>query len=390
MSGIKKVCFVGAGSMGCFNSLLAAMAGYEAVLYDIANETLEKVPEQHQQMATMMIAHGLCTPELFEDAKTRISVCNSLEQIAANVDLVSESIAESLEAKRALHARLETIFPPTTIITTNTSALLVSDIESALTSGAQFAALHSHLGSPLIDIVAGPRTTPEIVKRLEQYVLSLQCVPLVLKKEHPGYVLNAMLGSVLGTSMALVIHKLASIQAVDMAWMTTRQSATGPFGMMDFFGLNVIHDSWRYKEPSTPELVSFKSSVVEFLQPYIDGNNLGVKSGQGFYHYPNAEFQHEGFSVDSDQLERAKATLTCVLLVNAIAIVDKDVVSPADLDRAWKVGMTLPEGPFDALGALGADGFLALLAQQQAMGFCVSDDADRAKAYVEQGRVAHV
>ena len=389
MSGIKKVCFVGAGSMGCFNSLLAAMAGYEAVLYDIASETLEKVPEQHQQMATMMMAHGQCTPELFDDAKTRISVCNDLELIAADVDLVSESIAESLEAKRALHAMLETIFPTTTIITTNTSALLVSDIESALTSGAQFAALHSHLGSPLIDIVAGPRTAPEVAKRLEQYVISLQCVPLVLKKEHPGYVLNAMLGSVLATSMALVIYQLSSVHAVDQAWMASRHSATGPFGMMDFFGLNVIHDSWRYKV-ATPETQTLKDSVVSFLQPYIDGNKLGVKTGQGFYNYPEPAFQQKDFDVDSDESQRAQDSLTCILLVNALAIVDKGVVSCEDLDRAWKVGMQLPDGPFDVLNALGATAFLSLLEQQQAMGFCVSGDAERAKAFIARGRLAHV
>jgi len=388
MSDIKKVCFVGAGTMGCFNSLVAAMAGYEVILYDISSETLEAVEEQHQQMATMMMAHGLCTPDLLAGAQTRISVTGNLELIAADVDLVSESIAESLEAKRSLHASLEAIFPPATIITTNTSALLVSDIESVLSRGETFAALHSHLGSPLIDIVAGPRTSPEVIERLGQYVLSLHCVPLVLKKEHPGYVLNAMLGSVLATSMALVIYQLSSIHAVDQAWMASRRSATGPFGMMDFFGLNVIHDSWRHK-PESPETQALKASVVGFLQPYIDANRLGVKTGRGFYNYPNPQFQQENFDADSDQCERAKDSLTCILIVNAIAIVDKGIVNSDDLDRAWKVGMQLPEGPFEVLNALGSDAFLALLEQQQALGFCVSADAERAKTYLERGRSAH-
>jgi len=389
MSDIKKVCFVGAGSMGCFNSLVAAIAGYDVVLYDISSETLEAVDEQHQLTASMMMAHGLCTPELFKEAQTRISVCSNLELVAADVDLVSESIAENLEVKRSVHASLEKIFPPTTIITTNTSALLVSDIESALTSGEHFAALHSHLGSPLIDIVAGPRTSPEVVERLEQYVHSLHCVPLVLKKEHPGYVLNAMLGPVLATSMALVIHQLASVQAVDQAWMVACKSATGPFGMMDFFGLNVVHDSWRYKAV-TPETRALKESVVDFLQPYIDGNDLGIKTGKGFYSYPNPEYKQENFDVDSDQCTRASDSLTCVLLVTAMSIVDKCVVNSSELDGAWKVGMQLADGPFEILDALGFDAFLTLLAGQQALGFCLSADAGRAKAYAERGRQAHV
>lgn len=389
MSEIKKVCFIGAGTMGCFNSLVAAMAGYEVVLYDISAEMLAGVPEQHQQMAAMMMAHGLCTPEIFAEAQKNIGVSEDLEKIAAGVDLVSESIAENLEAKRNLHASLEAIFPPTTILTTNTSALLVSDIESALVSGDTFAAMHSHLGSPLIDIVPGPRTSAEVVVRLQQYVESLHCVPLVLKKEHPGYVLNAILGSVLATAMALVIYRLSSVHAVDQAWMVSRRSATGPFGMMDFFGLNVIHDSWRFKT-DTPETKTLKDSVVQFLQPYIDDNKLGVKTGQGFYDYPKPAYQQANFSADTDECQRAKDSLTCILLVSAMAIVDKGVVSCEALDSAWKVGMQLPDGPFEMLKALGVDAFLALLTQQQAMGFCVSDDAERAKAYIERGHLSHV
>jgi len=197
-----------------------------------------------------------------------------------------------------------------------------------------------------------------------------------------------MLGSVLATSMALVIYQLSSIHAVDQAWMASRRSATGPFGMMDFFGLNVIHDSWRHK-PESPETQALKASVVGFLQPYIDANRLGVKTGRGFYNYPNPQFQQENFDADSDQCERAKDSLTCILIVNAIAIVDKGIVNSDDLDRAWKVGMQLPEGPFEVLNALGSDAFLALLEQQQALGFCVSADAERAKTYLERGRSAH-
>ena len=99
---------------------------------------------------------------------------------------------------------------------------MVSDIQDVVTAsrGGLFAALHSHLGSVLIDIVGGPRTTQNTVDILERYVLSLNGVPLVLKKESPGYVLNAMLGPVLGTAMLMRQANVATIENIDRAWMS--------------------------------------------------------------------------------------------------------------------------------------------------------------------------
>ena len=96
-----------------------------------------------------------------------------------------------------------------------------SEIEDVVSNdrGRLFAALHSHLGSVLVDIVGGPRTFLGTIDILERYVLSLNAFPLILKKESQGYVLNAMLGSVLTTSMLLCQSGNATVVEIDRAWM---------------------------------------------------------------------------------------------------------------------------------------------------------------------------
>ena len=67
---IKTVCYVGAGTMGCVNSLVAAVSGYNTVLYDVAADNLNQVLERHQEIAAFMVGSGYCTTEAVSEAGT--------------------------------------------------------------------------------------------------------------------------------------------------------------------------------------------------------------------------------------------------------------------------------------------------------------------------------
>ena len=117
---INTVCYIGAGSMGCYNSLLAALVGYRVALYDISQETLDQVNDRQRQFGDSIVAAGLCRQENIDQALTLVTLHRDLESIADSIDLVSESITEELDIKRDTHAHLDRVFPAETIITTNT------------------------------------------------------------------------------------------------------------------------------------------------------------------------------------------------------------------------------------------------------------------------------
>ena len=201
---IDTICYVGAGTMGRANSLVAAISGYNAVIYDIAEENLAGVVAYQSEFGAYLVENGYCSAQELAAAPARVTCVSDLAEAVANADLVSESVIEELAIKREVHRKLDQICPERTILTTNTSGLLVSNIESAVVRGDRFAALHSHLRSPLVDIVGGPRTSAATIDILTRYVLSTKLVPLVLHRENPGYVLNALLGPVVTTAMLLV------------------------------------------------------------------------------------------------------------------------------------------------------------------------------------------
>ena len=377
---IETVCFIGAGTMGCFNALMAAVAGYRAVIYDVSEEALGNAPQALSGMAAYLAGEGFFPANAIPDALARITTCPDLGEATANAELVSESVSERLEIKREVHRNLDAVCNSATLITTNTSSLLVSQIEDVLVHGDRFAALHSHLGSVLIDIVGGPRTTPQTIDVLERYVMSIEGMPLVLKKENHGYVLNAILGPLLTIAKVLVIERLASLEDIDRAWMSHQQASIGPFGLMDLFGLNVIFDSWQKPKPGRTQ---FQDRVLSFITPYIEKNNLGVKTGEGFYSYPEPRYQRGDFLNVQGDYSAIYEPLICVLIASAIAIAKDSVAEPQEIDRAWMVSMSLAQGPFGALDEMGIDSFLASCSMLVERGMLATELAERAKNYLQ-------
>jgi 3-hydroxybutyryl-CoA dehydrogenase len=378
---IDTVCYVGAGTMGRANSLVAAISGYNAVIYDIAEENLEEVAAFQAEFGAYLVENGYCSSIELADAPARVACVSDLAEATANADLVSESVIEELGVKREVHKELDLICPERTILTTNTSGLLVSDIESAVARGDRFAALHSHLRSPLVDIVGGPRTSAATIDILTRYVLSTKLVPLVLHKENPGYVLNALIGPVVTTAMMLVIESVASKEDVDRAWMRHRRTVVGPFGLMDQFGLNIVYDGWQQNGPDAVTDV-IKPKILAFLEPYLEQGKLGTKSGKGFYDYPNPAYEQPEFLDNGDDGSIPHFAMTLALVGNAILLAANDIADRDQIDRAWTVGMSQDTGPFDLLEETGVDVFLELRGNSTSV--FAPDDAALIRHYLAQ------
>jgi len=357
---IQTVCFVGAGTMGCINSLVAAISGYNVELYDISEETLKQVEQRYREFGPFLIGAGYCTPAALGAAFQRISVGSDLAKAVANADLVSESVPENRELKREIHQKLDELCPAKTILTTNTSNLLVSEIEDAVSRGDRFAALHSYLASKLVDIVAGPRTTAETIDILCRYVESLKLVPMVLKKENPGYVMNSLLQSLLMTANALVVEGAASVEDVDRAYMIHMKAPMGPFGIMDMIGLDLINSAMSQVQDTVWMVEPMKEKIAALFQTRVERGEFGTKSGKGFYTYPAPAYQQADFLEETGNESEIYQTLAIAFVRRAVTIALAEVADPEDIDRTWMVGTGIGIGPFGILERMGTDEFLNL------------------------------
>ena len=161
---------------------------------------------------------------------------------------------------------------------------------------AQFAALHFHQhvwDSNVVDIMPHSGTSRETVDLLHAFAKRIGQIPILVKKESPGYVFNAMLNALNGAALALAAQGVATVEDIDRAWMGVMHTTVGPFGILDVVGLKTAWDITRYwaEALSDPEL----QANADFLKGYIDRGRLGVKSGRGFYTYPNPAYARPGF-----------------------------------------------------------------------------------------------
>jgi len=379
---IKTVCFVGGGTMGCFNALLSGIAGYEALVWDHAPETLTGLPGRLKEFGDYFLQKGLFNADQLAGGLSRIHPVDDPQRASAHADLLSESVFERLDLKRQIHERFDRLCPAHTIMTTNTSGLPVSLIEDAVGRGDRFAALHSHLGSGLFDIVGGPRTSKKTIDILYRYVRSLGGIPLILRKERPGYLYNTMFGPILGRALMLLIEGRADVPDIDRAWMMGKGAEAGPFAMMDFIGLNVILDG-STEHLSDPARAEHARKVIQLLSPMAAEGKLGVKTGKGFYTYPDPAFAQPGFLAGKAFREPLYDALFSGLAVTALLLVIDGYATVHDVDRAWMAAQHDEMGPLGMLDQKGLDVFAAQLDDPDILGPVLPEDKQRVKAFLE-------
>ncbi len=293
---IRKILVVGTGTMGQKIALQCARFGYEVIAYDPISKSLENARVKIPDLAAGLVAKQKMTPEASEAALSRIRYTSRPED-GADADLLSESVLEDPDLKGKVFAQFNQVCQPKTIFTTNSSTLLPSMYAEATGRPAQFAALHFYgvFDRNLVDVMPHPGTSPEILELLAAFAKRIKQVPVVFKREYAGYVSNAIFAVMneMAFKIALV-DKVASVEDVDRAVMLHLGMPVGIFGIIDFVGLDTV---WHVLESNAKiSGNAFTQQMADiYKREYVDKGWLGIKSGRGFYTYPNPAFERPEF-----------------------------------------------------------------------------------------------
>jgi len=283
---VRRVLIVGAGTMGRQISLQCAMHGYNVTLYDVSRKILKSALAQIKEYSNHLIAWGRLTQAEADATLARITATTHDKEAGADADLLSESVPEDAELKGRVFARFNELCPSHTIFTTNTSDLLPSLLAEKTGRPDKFAALHFHQHvweANVVDIMPHPGTSQETMELIRAFAESIGQIPIVLKKEHPAYVLNNMLNALIGAALDLAINRVASVEDIDRAWTGVMKTIVGPFVMLDVAGLDLV---WQITESvAKPSGDPHLQARANFLKQYVDKGWLGLKSGRGFYSY---------------------------------------------------------------------------------------------------------
>lgn len=294
---VKRILILGAGTMGHQIGLLCAVRGYDVVIYDIRSDILHKAKQRVVALADRLMAKEGIPTDSKSKILDRIIFTDNRRKAAEDVDLVSESIPEDPTIKGELFRSFHELCPERTVFTTNTSMLVPSMFAGLTGRPENFLAFHFHdiLQTNVVDIMPHPGTSGRTIRLVRAFAEKLGQIAILLKKENHGYVFNAMISDLLRSALTLAANQVAGIEDIDRAWMGVMHTPVGPFGIMDSVGLDTV---WKISDNSAkfsndPQL----THNAEFIKKYVDQGKLGLKSGTGFYSYPEPRFKQPDFII---------------------------------------------------------------------------------------------
>jgi 3-hydroxybutyryl-CoA dehydrogenase len=281
--GIRTIGVVGLGAMGAGIAQLAVEAGFDTVGREVSDELGEKARERIAHYLQRKVDKERMSADERESALGRLSLTTDLAAFAG-CDLVIEAIVEELEPKMELFAELESIVRPEAILATNTSALSVTEIASAVSSPERVVGMHFFNPAPLmplVEIVRAELSSDEAVEAAYAVGERLGKRPIRCH-DTPGFVVNRVLIPLLNDCLRVLDEARVTPEDLDIAMTAGAGWPMGPCTLVDLVGIDVhVHASEalyeKLREPRMappPRIVAMRNAGL-----------LGRKSGRGFYTY---------------------------------------------------------------------------------------------------------
>jgi 3-hydroxybutyryl-CoA dehydrogenase len=292
---IKKVAVIGTGLLGTQISMLSAYAGYKVSVYDTRDDAFDDAYKKLYADFKEKGINPFIPWDSWEKCKTAITFTTHIGDALKDVDLVVEAITEDLEVKRKVFKQLGETAPAKAILASNSSSLPISRMEE--NSGRPERCINTHFYYPLqgtimVDLMPGTRTLPEVMEKGEEWIRSLGCIPLTVKKEILGFCFNSVWRAIKKQCLYMWANDFVDFRDIDRAWRVFTGMKAGPFALMDSVGLDTVYniEMVYYNDSKDP-----KDKPPEALMEKIKKGELGVKSGKGFYAYPDPEFLNPDF-----------------------------------------------------------------------------------------------
>jgi 3-hydroxyacyl-CoA dehydrogenase len=392
---IETVAVLGAGTMGSGIAALCAQAGCRVALLDVtraaADQAIARMVEGRPAMLDDPAKVELITPGSFED---------DLVAAVGSADWICEAIVEDLATKRALFGRLEPLRRDGSVVSSNTSGILLRTITDGLASRLRRDIAVTHFFNPvrvmrLVELVPGADTRAEVIQALEGFLADQLGKGVVHAKDTVNFIANRIgcfwMLSGLHKAHAGLADGLSMEQIDALLAAPVGIPPTGLYGLLDLIGLDVLALVARNLAANLPDgdagLAFARLPPIE--QAMVERGQLGRKSGAGFYRLLRHDDGRRSKEVFDLRLQSWRAAEDVTLaprhaeaasllfddspqgrlawdvmggtLCYAAELIPEIADDVVNVDRAMRWGFNWAKGPFELLDALGPARVIARL-----------------------------
>jgi 3-hydroxybutyryl-CoA dehydrogenase len=359
---VTKVGVVGAGTMGAGIAQVAALGGYDTIIYELDSRALERGLEQLRGALRRGAERGRWSEQDAIDALGRVESDTIIEAVR-DCDLVIEAAPENLDLKRNLFERLSSVCGPGTVLATNTSSLSVTAIAASVPGPERIVGMH-FFNPPalmqLVEVVAGDESGEPALELATEVARGMGRTP-IRARDSVGFVANRCVRPFFLESLRMLGEGVAPHDEIDRIVRLGAGMRMGPFELMDLIGLDVNFTVAKsFWEQSFGEPRWRPTPIHERM---VASGRLGRKAGRGFYSYEkdtphrprDPDFRGERPIFDEDQLievagENAPIVLTrlgATIANEACFALGERVASAEDINTAMRLGYNWPIGPLE-------------------------------------------
>ncbi len=280
---IKSVGIVGSGIMGSGIAEVAAKTGHEVALRSRKQETADQMLGGLEKSLARQVERGRLSEEDQKATLARVSATSDLAALK-DCDLVIESVVEDLGIKKELFNELDRICKDATIIATNTSTLPV--IELAMETGRPDRVCGVHFFNPapamaLVEVVRPLTASDATIEAAQAFASACGKTPVQVD-DRAGFIVNSLLFPYLNNAVRALETGVATREDIDAAMKGGCNFPMGPFELLDLVGLDT---TLAILEALYAEFQDPNYAPRPLLRRMVSAEQLGRKSGRGFYDY---------------------------------------------------------------------------------------------------------
>lgn len=288
VSMFENIAVLGAGTMGHGIAQLFAWHGFNVALYDPNPEALRMAREKISSNVILMQEQGESpgSPKIMESL---VLYTSELTEAVSASDLIIETAWENLDIKLKLFRQLAPVIKPQAIIASNTSTFGLETLAQHQPFANRMIITHFFNPAPIVPLVEIVRlsiTSQGIIEQVIELLTHCGKVPVLLKRDIPGFIANRLQAAVLREACYLLENGVADAEQIDTAMKEgpgMRWALKGPFEIADLGGLDI----WGKVAARLFPLLDTRQEEPDSIRDKVREGKLGLKSGNGFYDYVN-------------------------------------------------------------------------------------------------------